>query len=99
MASVVHSAHGRGIGEGQLFPSNWQRFSGGHEIWFALGHEGHKPIRDNKIFWVFMEMNLRMGINYKPRLSPTVYNSLQSFVEFKADLHSIYIRARKDPAK
>lgn len=46
-----------------------------------------------------MEMNLRMGINCKPRLSLTTYNSLQSFSEFKADLHSIYIRARKDSTK
>ena len=33
-------------------------------------------IRDIKIFWVFMEMNLRMGINRKSWLSPTIYNSL-----------------------
>jgi len=46
-----------------------------------------------------MEMNLRMGINYKPQLSPIVYNSLQSFTKFKEDFHSIYIKARKDPAK
>ena len=44
-------------------------------------------------------MNLRMWINRKPRLSPTVYNSLQSFVEFKANMHNIYIRVRKDPTK
>jgi len=46
-----------------------------------------------------MEMNIRMGINCKPRLSPTVYNSLQSFTEFKADFHHVYIRVRKDPMK
>lgn len=40
-----------------------------------------------------------MGINCKPQLSPTVYTSLQSFVEFKADFHHIFIRARKDPMK
>lgn len=58
-----------------------------------------KRIRDNKIFWVFMEMNLRMWINHKLQLSPTVYNSLQSFSEFKADMHNIYIRVRKDPTR
>lgn len=42
-----------------------------------------------------MEMNLRMGIDHKPRLSTIVYNSLQSFVEFKEDMHKIYIRAHK----
>lgn len=46
-----------------------------------------------------MEMNIRMGINRKPRLLPTVYNSLQSFVEFKADFHHVFIKARKDPMK
>ena len=46
-----------------------------------------------------MEMNLRMEINRKSRLSPTVYNSLQSFAEFKADLHTIYIKVSKDPTK
>ena len=56
-------------------------------------------IHDSKIFCVFMEMNLRMGINCKLHLSHNVYNSLQIFVEFKAVLHSIYIRACKDPAK
>jgi len=40
------------------------------------GHKGHKQDCDSKILWVFMEMNIRMGINCKPRLLPTVYNSL-----------------------
>ena len=56
-------------------------------------------IRENKIFWVFMKMNLRMGINHKLRLSPTVYNSLQIFPEFKVEMHNIYMRVRKDPTK
>lgn len=56
-------------------------------------------IEHSKIFWVFMEMNIRMGINCKPQLSPTIYNSLQSFAEFKVDFLHVYIRARKDPAK
>jgi len=56
-------------------------------------------IRDINIFWVFMEMNISMGINCKPHLLPTVYNSLQSFTEFKAEFHHVYIRACKDPAK
>lgn len=46
-----------------------------------------------------MEMNLRMGINRKSWLLPTIYNNLQSFAEFKANLHNIYIRACKDLAK
>ena len=46
-----------------------------------------------------MEMNIKMGINRKSQLSTTVYNSLQSFVEFKAYFHHIYINPRKDPTK
>ena len=46
-----------------------------------------------------MEMNIRMGINRKLWLSPTIYNSLQSFVEFKANFHHVYMRACKDPVK
>ena len=46
-----------------------------------------------------MEINIRMGINCKLWLSPTRYTSLQSFVEFKADFHHVFIGARKDPMK
>lgn len=46
-----------------------------------------------------MEMNLRMGIDHKLQLSPTIYNNLQNFAEFKADIHSINIKARKDLVK
>ena len=45
-----------------------------------------------------MEMNIRMGINYKPQLSSIVYTSLQSFTEFKVEFHHIYLRVCKDPA-
>ena len=31
-------------------------------LWATLDAQ---RIRDNKIFWVFMEMNIRMGINLK----------------------------------
>ena len=56
-------------------------------------------IQDSKIFWVSMEMNIIMGINRKPWLSPTIYNILESFTEFKAEFHHIYLRVCKDPAK
>lgn len=54
-------------------------------------------IRQSNIFWVLMEMNIWMGINCKPRFFPIVYASLRSFVEFKADFHHVFIKARKDP--
>ena len=44
-------------------------------------------------------MNIRMGINRKLRLSPTAYNSLQSFAEFKVDFHHVFIRVWKDATK
>ena len=40
-----------------------------------------------------------MGINCKPQLFPTVYNSLQSFEEFKVEFHHVYVRACKNPTK
>ena len=40
-----------------------------------------------------MEMNIKMGINHKSWLSPTIYNNLQSFVEFKVDFYHVYIWA------
>lgn len=46
-----------------------------------------------------MEMNIRMGSNNKPSLLPTIYNSSQSFAEFKSDFHHVFIRVRKDPMK
>lgn len=58
-----------------------------------------EPVRDSKIFWILMEMNIRMAINHKLQLSPMVYANLQSYAEFKADFHRISIRAWKDPAK
>jgi len=58
-----------------------------------------KRIRDTKILWVLVEASIWMWINQRPRLSPTMHNSLQSFADFKANMHNIYIKARKDPVK
>lgn len=33
-------------------------------------------IKDNKILWILMEMNICMAINHKPWLSPTVFSNL-----------------------
>lgn len=46
-----------------------------------------------------MEVNIQMWINRRPRLSPPVYNSLRSFVDFKAEIHNVYIKVHKDPAQ
>ena len=55
-------------------------------------------IKDSKIFWILMVMNICMAINRKPRLSLTVFANLQGYVEFKADFHDVPIKARKDSA-
>lgn len=54
-------------------------------------------IKDSKIFWILMEMNIHMVINRKLQLSPTVFAKLQECVEFKADFQRVSIRAWKDP--
>lgn len=58
-----------------------------------------KQIHAVKVFWVLMEAIIQMWINRRKRLSPTVYAILQSFAEFKADMHNIHVWAWKDPAK
>lgn len=44
-----------------------------------------------------MEASERMWINKHLCLSPLVYDSLQSFSDFKSYMHNVYIRAQKDP--
>lgn len=46
-----------------------------------------------------MEVSIWMWINKRLIVSPMMYNILNSFAEFKADMHNIYIRARKDVVK
>jgi len=58
-----------------------------------------KQIHAIKVFCVMMEASIRMWINRRPWLSPIVYTTLQSFSEFKADMHNIHVRAWKDLAK
>jgi len=53
-------------------------------------------VQEKNIFWILMEMSIRMGINHKLQLSPIVYASLQSFARFKADFHHVFTKAQKD---
>jgi len=46
-------------------------------------------VKDNKVFWILMEMSIHMAINYKSWLSPTIFEKLQEYVEFKADFHHV----------
>lgn len=54
-------------------------------------------VRDSKVFWILMQINIRMAINHKLRLSPTMYANLKGYAEFKAGFHRVSIRVRKDP--
>lgn len=40
-----------------------------------------------------------MAINHKPHFSPTLYTNLQGYTKFKADLHQVSIKVRKDPTQ
>lgn len=55
--------------------------------------------RETKIFWVLMEVGIEMWIKKRPHLSPTVYDNLWSFTDFKADMHNVYIKVRKYPTQ
>jgi len=50
-------------------------------------------IKESKIFWILMKMDLHMVISQRPRLSPTLFEKLMAYAEFKADFHSVSIRA------
>lgn len=52
-----------------------------------------------KIFYVLMEMSLCMAINEHPRLSPTFFMQFSAYATFTANLHKVYIQARKKPVQ
>ena len=54
-------------------------------------------IKESKIFWILLEMDLHMVINKRPRLSPILFMQLMAYAEFKVNFHSVSIRAWKDP--
>lgn len=54
-------------------------------------------IKDIKIYWILMEMNIHMAINHKLQLSSTVYTNLQGYAKFKSNFHHVSIRVQKDP--
>lgn len=51
-----------------------------------------QQIKNNKIFWILMEMNMHMAINRKPQFSSTVFDKLQEYVQFNADFHHVLIK-------
>ena len=51
-----------------------------------------KRIKDSKIFWILMEMNICMTINHKPRLLPIMFSKFQEYVEFKREFQRVLTR-------
>jgi len=54
---------------------------------------------ETKVLWVLVEMDLRIVINQRRRLSPTLLGQLEAYAEFKVDFHNVSICARHDPNK
>jgi len=70
MLSIVLVA--RESPEDSQFPSIVQDLPKAAKYTSLWATKDAQRIGDNKIFWVFMEMNIRMGINPKLWLSPMV---------------------------
>lgn len=49
-------------------------------------------VRESNVFWVLMEASIHATIKQKLQLSPTVFEQLSRYAEFKADFHHVYIR-------
>jgi len=71
-------------------------FSGYHQI--KIAPEDRSKTTFVTKWGCFQYTVMSFGLKNAPA-RPMVYNSLQSFSEFKADFHHVYIRARKDLAK
>ena len=56
-------------------------------------------IKYNNIFWELMEASIRATINRKPRLSPTIFEQLSRYVEFKENFHCVSIRRARTSSK
>lgn len=46
-----------------------------------------------------MKVSIQTWITHRPQMSPIVYDRLLSTTEFKADMHSLYLQAQKDPKR
>jgi len=68
---------------------------------FASLWATNDPVRvmETRMLWVLVEMDLYMVINQRLRLSPTIFEKLEAYVEFKVNFHSVSICVRKDPKK
>jgi len=53
-------------------------------------------IKDKKIFYTLMEMNVHMAINSKPQLLPSYFDKIEEYLKFKVDFDHILIREWKD---
>lgn len=53
-------------------------------------------VEKQKFNWEFMEMDIHMAVNNRPRLSPTLFQQLKAFAEFKANFQNVCVRIGKD---
>lgn len=49
-------------------------------------------IMESKVFWILVETDLCTVISECPRLSPTLFKQLRSFMEFKVNFHNVSIK-------
>jgi len=54
-------------------------------------------VKNGKVFWILMKMNIHMAINRKPWFSSIVFYQLIEYVEFKMEFHHVSMCVWKDP--
>jgi len=53
-------------------------------------------VTKNKLFWVFLEMDLCTMISERPRLSPVLFEQYKEIENFKVNFHHVQTRAKKE---
>lgn len=83
--------------EASLFPSHKEYFPEVAQFASLWSIKDLTRIKESKILWIMMEMDLHILIIQRPRLSPTLFSQFTTYAKFKADFHNVSIRARKEP--
>lgn len=83
--------------QGSHFPSIEDSLSEAVQYTFPWATKDAVRVSDIKIFLGLHGGDYPDTDLSQPQMSPTIYNNLQGMAEFKADMHNLYIQARKDP--
>lgn len=83
--------------EGSQFPPQEENLPKATKFTSLWSTKDLERIKESKIFWILVEMDLRTIISQRPRLSPTLFEQLRAFTESKSDLHNVSIRVRRNP--